>query len=180
MGVFFDNEDFLELLLYGGGILFALIVLVILAQVLKAGINARVRNTSTPFGMGIDDVNKLHKEGRLTDEEMKAVREAMARQLVERTRAEQAVKSLPSKAEVALKIAEEQVASAPPAAKPAPRPADPPAAKPEPLDPAAARLAALAGKTDYELEQLRESGFLSEEEFVSAKQLRANDEGEIV
>src|SRR5690606_23515737 len=131
------------------------------------------------------NVNNMYKEGQLTEEEMKLVREAMARQIVERTKAEQEKRALPASAATALALAEEKLVAkklgaAEPGGvspKPAPAPAAPapPAPEPETVSTApqvADHLRPLLGKSDLELDELCEAGFVTREDIEAVRNAR--------
>jgi hypothetical protein len=152
-----DSEDFVEIILWGIGVLVALIALFGIKHWLAFTTARRIRESQTPFGMTRQDVDELKAKTGLTDEEAKAIRAAMSRRLVERTKAEQEAKQGPAKAEVAL-LAFEQQHVAQQANQLAPKvPSQPP------LPPHMQRF---VGQSEVELEQLRDAGFLTQEEFL--------------
>jgi len=159
MDVFFSDAKFMEVLVWGGFFLFAIILLFLLAQFLKRGIASNIRSRTIPFAMTMQDVEKMRAAGQLSDEEAKVLKATMSKKIVERVQAEAEKRKMPPKAELALAGA----AEAPP--PPAPMQARPAAAAPAPAGPAVPdRIARFAAMPDFELDQMVDSGFLSAED----------------
>ncbi len=181
IGVFFSNNEFLELLLWGGGFFFVIILLFIFVPFFKARINANINSTQMTFGMDVKDIDRLKEKGFLDEEEMKKVRRAMAKNLVERTKAEQEKVKIPPSAAAALALAEQEalagkketsaeLATEPVA--PVEVPADPAPEQAPPTNSLPEKLTSFAAKSDFELEQLQEAGFLTPEEAALIQEAR--------
>jgi pyruvate/2-oxoglutarate dehydrogenase complex dihydrolipoamide acyltransferase (E2) component len=162
-------EEFIELVLYGLGVFILLLVLIIVKKVMRASAAAKVRNMGIPFGGDGLDLHRLGQEGKLTPEEVAAIRRAIGRQIAEREAALEAARKLPPVAEVALggTVDQQPPPPAPRQAAPRPAPTAPPAA--EPVPPA---LRALVDKSDFELDQMVDAGFIDRATVEQARQWR--------
>ena len=160
-------EEFIELVLYGLGVFILVLALIIVKKVMRASAAAKVRNMGIPFGGDGLDLRQLGQEGKLTPEEVAAIRRAIGRQIAEREAALEAARKLPPVAEVALAGAID-----PQPAPPAPRPAPPRPAPPAPpaAEPVPAALRALVDKSDFELDQMVDAGFIDR---ATAEEVRA-------
>ena len=178
----FSDDRFVEMLLWGIGFVFVLIGMFIVARLLKYQIGNKVKESPLPFGMSASDLEKIQKDGQLTDEEIKAVRRTMARKIVARAMEEEKARKGPSSAAAAiaaveeklrtqgvegLRREEEQVATGVPA--PIARKTD----RQLPQEPAEPKLASLPEhlkvllyKSEFELEELLSAGFITPEQLV--------------
>ena len=161
------EDDIIEVVIYGG-IFVVLVILLILVKIFY-GVYAKrkVRNMRVPFGLAPEDLGMMKEKAGLTEEELKAVRASMARQMLERDKAEKEAARMPKKAEAILSMVEAEVLGGKP---PARKPENPPA----PLLPA--HLQQFATMPDLELEQLHEAGFLDDESLGVLRRHRAKNE----
>ncbi|MEO8377998.1 MAG: hypothetical protein ABI579_10035 [Candidatus Sumerlaeota bacterium] len=174
------DDRFTEFVVYGIIFLVLIVLLVIVAVFMKKMMASRARNITTPFGMTQQEMDKLKQAGALTEDEMKRVRSAMAKQLVERFREEDNKKNMTGGAEVALASFEARVqnegldrvkneefsgekAPVVPVEKSVLIAQPSSIVKLETLPP---NLQPLLGKTDMELEELAAAGFLTAEELA--------------
>lgn len=169
------------LLLMTGGVLVVLAALFIFSRIAKRVADARVRRIDEA-GIGVEELQRMQKSGALTPDELKKVRAAMARQYLDREKELQS-KSFGSgrpaleflAAESERLEAELRNAPRPPSkAQPADTPPAPPAtAVDAPRDgELAARLRPLENASDLELEELRNAGFLSDDDVESVRENR--------
>ncbi len=190
--VFLFDEGIRPVFFAGVGVAIALVLLFVLTRVLRHYFSRRVERMETPFGMSPRDLDKLRASGRLSEEEVKAIRRTMGKQFLERSEAQEAARKMPSKAEVALQLAEmemqarregeekpeEKAQEEPP--KPAPKPVES-APVPEPPEPEGERLperlVALADKSDFELEEMVQAGFLTEDDSERIRGARGGGDG---
>lgn len=170
------ESTYTETLIWGGVFLFLVILLFICSKVLKSSIGRKLQNTTLPFAISPKEVEELKKRGALTDEEWKAVRAAQAKRLVERAKAEQRTREMPANAEVALAAAEAklrekgagEIARESPifvvghgtATAPAKVASPPPVPAPHGDDEIPQHLTPLLAKSDMELQELVDAGFL--------------------
>jgi len=161
----------------------AIVVLFVAKWFMRSAAESRVRSR-TADSVTIRDLEDLKKAGKLTPDEMKRVREAMARRFIE-TQKEQAEKAT-NAGLTAEQVLEREAALAdielekqrlskpqPPDAPPptAGRPAPSPSAEPRLPE----KLAALAEHSGFEWEELRNAGFLSDEELALLRNHRAGN-----
>lgn len=181
MDVLLDNR-FVEMALWGIGFLFVVIGMFIVLRVLKYQIGNKVKESPLPFGMSAADLEKIQKDGQLTDEELKAVRRTMARKIVARAMEEENARKGPKSAAAVAAAAEEKLrhdgvealrreqealaAGIP--LKPGEKPRQPiPAELPtEKLDKLPEHLKALLYKSEFELEELLSAGFLTPQQLA--------------
>lgn len=194
VSVLFSDEDFIEVFIWGVAFLFVIVMLFILNRVLRDQLGNYVRGQRTPFAVTPSDLDKMKEEGLLSEEEAKAIRQAIARKVVERAEQEAQAREAKTqgklgqsgptleksmRAKAMRTLAEMDAAKereAPPAAEtaqPAALPADVPASKAPPALPA--KLAPMANLNDLELEQMVQAGFIDEAE---AEMVRAARGGE--
>lgn len=161
------ESSFTEVMVWGIFILGLVVVLLILSRFIKGSVERSARSQEIPFGMTTADVDKLRDDAGVTPEEMKAIRQAMARRIRERAELEMRAKAQGLKPEVLLVRLEEEVrvkgaarvreqlGETPPVEIPNYTPPKPRGASlPKHLLP-------LLGKSDLELEDLQNAGFLS-------------------
>ncbi len=197
---FLVHEDVQTLMIYAIAVAVAVILLFVVARVLRHYFSRRTERIELPFGISPSDLDKLRTSGQLTEEELKAVRRAMTKQYLERTEAQEAARKLPPKAEAALQLAEmEATARREKEAEAQQAPGQEPAApeqkqQPSPRTKAAEestppkapaslekslprRLAPLAAKSDFELEEMVQAGFLSEDDARLIRETRGGEGG---
>lgn len=177
------SSDVTELYVYAAILLGLILLMIIIKIVMKVYTATRVGSMKTPFAVSPEDLDRMKGAGQLTPEEARKVRAAMARQILERQREEEEARRQPPKAEIILSRAEEELraqrAATPGHAGPQPgtpgpspeqsppREAPPPEAEGEEEEAPAipARLRPFLGRSDVELEQLVEAGFLRREDY---------------
>lgn len=173
LGVFLGRDDVREVFFYGIAIAVAVVLLFLVTHLLRLYFTRRARRIELPFGIEPGDLDKLKRGGQLTDEELKAVRKAMSRRFLERTEEQEAAKHSPGKAEVILRLAEEEfLASRDRGGEASPREAEErmdsaetPAKPPPDRNRLPAHLLPLADRSPMELEEMHQAGFLSAEDF---------------
>lgn len=173
------DQRFTELFIYAFAFAFLIILLFIISRGLKLGIGSKVKGMDLPFGLGPEDMEKLKKSGQLTEEELKRVKQAMSRQIVERAKAEEAKRQLPEKAEIALQAAEAELVREALKSK-FQEPPDVPSSPPSPAEPAPSLLTAplspalesMRHKSDIEIDELMSAGFLSSEDAAALRRAR--------
>lgn len=155
-----------EFLVYMG-ILFALLIILILVKIFLGVYTARkLKNMGIPFGLTGEDLGRMKERGGLTEEEFKAVRAAMARKILEKTREEEEAKNLPPKADLLLTRAEQELRGMKQGEI---REEAPPSKLPPHLEP-------FHGKDLHELEELFAAGFLTREDFILLRGLLEQEE----
>ncbi len=173
IGSLFSDSRFQEVFIYGFIFIFVLLFLFIIAKVMKSGIGNKLKNMETPFAMTPRELDKLKSDAGLTAEEIKRIRQSMARQMVERMQEEDRKKKLAGQAEIALKTFEARIeaegiekvkqqeipAAGSPIAAALQVPTPPPVAPRPALAP---HLEPLLSRSDVELEELAAAGFLTE------------------
>ena len=90
VSVLFSDEDFIEVFIWGVVFLFAIVLLFIINRVLRDQLGRYVRSQRTPFAVSPEDLERMKKAGQLTEEELKAIRQTVARKVVERAEQEAA------------------------------------------------------------------------------------------
>lgn len=188
--------DLTELLIYAAVFLVLTIGLVLVKIFLGVYTARKIRNMRTPYGLSGEDLGKLKERGGLSEEEFKAVRAAMARQILERTREEEETKNLPPKAAIILSKAEmelrekaRQAGSGDGTGQTQEQPASPPDSQPdkkppkEPLKEQAPprrelpdHLRQLVDKSEVELEQLLIAGFITREDFLMVRDFQRGED----
>ena len=172
IGSLFSDSRFQEVFVYGFVFIFVLLFLFIIAKVMKSGIGNKLKNMETPFAMTPRELDKLKSDAGLTEEEIKRIRQSMARQMVERMQEEDRKKKLAGQAEVALRTLEARIeaegiekvkqqevpAAGPPGATALQLPTPPVAPRPA----LAPHLEPLLSRSEVELEELAAAGFLNE------------------
>ncbi len=169
----FTDDDWFEVVVYTVVATIAAVGLIVVSWYLKSLIASAVRKQRTPFGMDTTDITRMKDRGALTEEEAKAVRAAMSRQVLERTRAEEEARRKRFSPEVDLEeMKQAREASRPrlermppPAAEPAqeqpPQPESPPLPREDPLP---EHLRPLRNRPLLELEEMCNAGLLSLED----------------
>lgn len=180
------DADVRRLFIYAGILLGLILLMIIVKIVMKVYTAGKVSGMRTPFGVSPEDLEKMRSEGRLTPEEARKVRAAMARQLLERQKAEEEARRLPPKAEVILSRAEAELREGrkPPPAEQEDReaPKEPPptpagnGGSPEAGPDIPPRLRVHLDRSDVELEQLVEAGFLDRDDYLLLLQERRRKE----
>lgn len=165
------------MLIWGILFLFVIIGLFVVSRLLRATAESRVKGQVTPFAMTPEDIDKLKAKGKLTEEELKKVREAMARKFLERAKEEEETRRKPVDAAVALAAEEERILrgeakdpAMPPSDEPEKRESpedmmpepEPDAGRENPAEALPERLRLMLEKSGEELEELRAAGFLDE------------------
>lgn len=169
----FTDDDWFEVVVYTVVATIAAVGLVVVSWYLKSLIAAAVRKQRTPFGMDTTDITRMKDRGALTEEEAKAVRAAMSRQVLERTRAEEEARKKRFSPEVDLEEMKQAREASRPALERMPptaaeRPEGQPSeAKPPPPpreDPLPEHLRPLRSRPLLELEEMCQAGLLSVED----------------
>lgn len=83
------EDQFIETVIYALLFLFMVAALFVVSKLIKHQTTTRIRNQQTPFAMTTTDLEKMKASGQLTEEELKAIRRTMARNLMERTEEEE-------------------------------------------------------------------------------------------
>lgn len=73
------QDDIMEMLYWGGGLIFAMLLLFVLQKAIRHGIESRVRSIHRQAGIDFDDVNRMSQTGLLTEEEKAKVKKAIAK-----------------------------------------------------------------------------------------------------
>ncbi|MCC5876531.1 MAG: SHOCT domain-containing protein [Candidatus Sumerlaeia bacterium] len=186
------DVDLTELLVYAAIFVVLTIGLVLVKIFLGVYTARKIRNMRTPYGLSGEDLGKLKDRGGLSEEEFKAVRAAMARQILERTREEDEAKKLPPKAAIILSKAEMELREkarnagdktpqeeiSPSEQEPPPEtPAEQPQAKPEPPPiELPEHLRQMVDKPEVELEQLLVAGFITREEYLLIREFQRRED----
>jgi len=195
------EEGFVEVLIWGICILLLVVALFVAKKWLRARAESAARAREITFGMSTADLEGLKKAG-LSEEELKRIRQAMGRRFLERQLEEEKKRQLPPAAQAALARAEqeelakkaglasERVEEMPrPAARPPltpPLPVQPPpvfaAPKARPAAPTTKakpqpgslpeELQRLLGRSDLEIDELVQAGFLSPEDARRVREAR--------
>ena len=80
----FEDSDFLELTYYAIGVLVAIVAVIIIAMVLKATINRRIRKIQN-FSMDLDDLKKMQRTGLISEEEYKKMKSSLIKRYTRET-----------------------------------------------------------------------------------------------
>ncbi|MCC6545778.1 hypothetical protein IT570_01320 [Candidatus Sumerlaeota bacterium] len=184
MGAFGIDEQFTEFIVYGIVFFVLVVLLVFLSIFMKKVMASRARNITTPFGLSPREMENLKQSGGMTEDEIKRVRAAMAKQIVDRYREEENKMKMTGGADLALaafearvvaegveKLKKEEMGSGqpgpPPVAAPAPATRQVPVPQEQPMSPSIpSHLEHLLGRSEMELESLLAAGFLTVDDFA--------------
>lgn len=180
------EKDYLEVFIYGVVFVFIIVLLFILNRFLRVGVGNKVKTQQTPFAMTREDLDRLKQSGALSEEEIKHIKDTMNRRFLERMKEEEEARRKPAKADVILTEAEKEILgggkptpagdAAPPRppitrAAPAASAPPPPTVKrtelPENLQP-------FASLSDFEIDEMRQAGFLGEDDAQRIRKAREN------
>lgn len=73
------RDDILEMLYWGGGLIFAMLLLFVLQKAIRHGIESRVRSIHRQAGIDFNDVERMGRTGLLSEEEKAKVKKAIAK-----------------------------------------------------------------------------------------------------
>jgi hypothetical protein len=73
------GDDIVEMLYWGGGLVFAMLLLFVLQKAIRHGIESRVRSIHRKTGIDFTDVERMSQTGLLTEEEKARVKKAIAK-----------------------------------------------------------------------------------------------------
>lgn len=88
-----EDSDIVEVFIWGIFIVIAVIVMFIVKRLIRQQIDTRIRNTHRPLGMDTSDLDTLKEKGDLSEEEWKAIRQTLARKIVERAQEEERLRA---------------------------------------------------------------------------------------
>lgn len=167
-----------ELVLWAVALLVGMIILFFVQKVVRAAIDSKVRGVRWQVGIAPDTLDRMSRTGLLSEEEMKKVRQAIARAQMEEAKSaiesrqakEKGAAAKPVKATVAA-VAGAESLDAPP------REARPPVAEPaRTAAPSAGRSSkAPAEKAGIHLEDLLARGLITREEYERLRSLDSSD-----
>ncbi len=165
------------MLLWGGILIFAMLLLVVIQKAIRYVAQTRVRSIHREFGMRKEDLDRMTRTGLLTEEERKRIQQAIVRSLSEESR-EAISRQLEDKLALQGLLPPEKPAGEPPAgpgqsaaAEPPAPPAPPsaPASRQSPPAPRAPSPARPERRTTIDLEALLERGLITPEEYEQLK-----------
>jgi hypothetical protein len=165
------------MLLWGGILIFAMLLLVVIQKAIRYVSQSRVRSIHREFGMRKEDLDRMTRTGLLSEEERKKIQQAIVRSLSEESR-EAISRQLEDK--LALQGLPPPNAStgdppAGPGEKAAPDPPAPPGSPPPPAPrhplptPRAPSPGRPARRPTIDLEALLEKGLITPEEYEQLK-----------
>jgi uncharacterized membrane protein len=139
----YEKIDFTGAIMLTFGAMLAILLLFLIAKVVKKITESRVRHIHY-IGMDFDDVEKMHKEGLISDQEYRRIKSSLSRQALEQAKPPEEkpkgnLKSIPLEEEG--KLGAERVA-------------------PEPQQPSSK-----ASATALTIEDMRKAGLISEDEY---------------
>lgn len=81
-----SDSDYKDLVLWGGILVAAMLVLFVVQKVIRFGIQSKVRSIHREFAIRPDDLDRMAASGFLSDEERKRINEAIVRNLSKESR----------------------------------------------------------------------------------------------